>query len=423
MKNKLWIKYRVFLSFFIFTIIIVNIFAYMLYFFVLDNIKTNTNKAIINEFETIKTFVDLQSSNIFSLPKYEIEKINNMWFYFYIWNNDKSLQKNYKLGFLIDNKKTLFRWDYKWYNIIIWKNTKDFNNFKHSFIEMIILLNIFLIILISIFSYLITTFSLKPLINLSKFLNNYKSNNDNKLIKNDYWKSEIWILTKSINNFIEKANKTKETQINFIQDVNHELKTPLMQIESNIELIEDKMENKKTITRLNSIKESVNNINEIISNLWFILRWEKVIKNKENINMYDYFSLLINKYKLLTEEKNIEIKLIKNYDLNIKNNTYYLDRLFGNILSNSIFYNKWNNNIYITINKENIEIKDEWIWIEKEEIEKIFSRFYRNKNSWIYYSNWNWLWLVIVKKIWDMFWWKIKIDSEIWKGSKISIIL
>jgi hypothetical protein len=40
-----------------------------------------------------------------------------------------------------------------------------------------------------------------------------------------------------------------------------------MQIESNIELIEDKIDNERIKNKINSIKESSNNINEIVSNL------------------------------------------------------------------------------------------------------------------------------------------------------------
>jgi hypothetical protein len=72
MKNKLWIKTRVFLSFTISIILIVNIFTYFLYFFVSENIQQNINKSLYSEYETIKTFIDIQKTNIFSLPKYEI---------------------------------------------------------------------------------------------------------------------------------------------------------------------------------------------------------------------------------------------------------------------------------------------------------------------------------------------------------------
>lgn len=423
MKAKLWIKTRVFLSFSIFTIIIINLFSYLLYYSWVNNFLDNTYKTINNEFETIKTFIDLQKSNIFSLPEYEIEKINSLWFFFYIWNNEKEFEE-YKLGFNnIDNKKIVFRWDYKWYNIIIWKNIEDIYKLKDIFIEMTLLLNIFIIISCLFLSYLITTRTLKPLSNLSNFLTNFDIKNSDKLLINKYWNSEIWKLTKSLNTFILEIKNIFNSQKDFIQDVSHELKTPLMQIESNIELIEDKITDEKIKTKLENIKLSLKNINEIISNLWFILRWEETILKKEKINIWEYLEKFIKNYLEDAKKKNIKIIIEKNFDLVLENNVYYLDRLFWNLLSNAIYYNKWDNEIKIIIQENKIEIIDNWIWIEKEEIEKIFNRFYRNRNSSLYYKEWSWLWLVIVKKICDIFGWKLEIKSEIWTWSSFLILV
>ncbi len=423
MKNKLWIKTRVFLSFTISIILIVNIFTYFLYFFISENIQKNINKSLYSEYETIKTFIDIQKTNIFSLPKYEIEKLNKMWVYFYIWNNDVKLTDKYSLWFSINYSETIFRWDYRWYNIIIWKTTNDLKNFKKSFIDIVVILNIFLIVIIFLLSYFITNTSLKPLLNLTSFLNNYKFREKQKILKNEYWNNEIWKLTNAINHFIKNNNNIHESQINFIQDTSHELKTPLMQIESNIELIEEKINDIKIKNKLDSIKNSVSNINTIIKNLWFILKWDTLIKTKESINIYNFLNDFIKNYDSLLKEKNIEIKIIKNENLILINNKYYLERLFSNIISNSIHYNKWNNKIEIIINKNELNIIDQWIGIKKDELNKIFSRFYRNKNSWLYYRNWNWLWLVIVKKICDMFWWKIELKSEEWKWTNFKINL
>jgi len=421
-KNKLWIKSRVFLSFFLFIITLVNIFAFLLYYLVSKNIKTNIDKSIISEFQTIRTFIDLQSSNIFSLPKYEVEKINNLWFYFYIWNNDLELQKKYSLGYYRWEENIIFRWDYKWYNVVIWKELKDFNDFKNSYFEILMILNILLLFWLVFILFFLTKFSIKPLLDLSDFLDNYNFNSNNFLLKNRYWESELGKLTKSINNFIKNNNKILETQNDFIQDISHELKTPLMQIDSNIELIEDKIIDKNIKTKVFDIKNSVKNINEITSNLSFIL-WGERERKKEEINMEFYFQSFIKKYSSLAGSKNINISILKKYDLILNSNVYYLDRLFWNLILNAIFYNKWDNIIQIIINKKSIVISDNGIWIKQEEIDKIFSRFYRNMNSGLYYKNGNWLWLVIVKKICDILWWKIKIESNLWKGTDFIILL
>jgi signal transduction histidine kinase len=132
---------------------------------------------------------------------------------------------------------------------------------------------------------------------------------------------------------------------------------------------------------------------------------------------------LISSFLYKSREKNIVIKLEKTWNLEVENNVYYLDRLFWNLLSNAIFYNKWNNEIKVIVYSDSVEIIDKWIWIEKTDLEKIFNRFYRNANSGLYYKNWNWLWLTIAQKICDIFWWKIEIESEVWVWSIFRVVM
>ena len=243
-----------------------------------------------------------------------------------------------------------------------------------------------------------------------------------ELIKNNYWDSEIWLITDAINNLISKSKNILESQKRFIQDSSHELKTPLMQIDSNIELLEEKIEDEKILKKLENIKKSSENINKIVSNLWFILRWEENFQNTEKIDIYKYLNNLVKWFYSIANEKNIQINIEKIEDLEIENNTYFLDRLFGNLIQNAIFYNNWNSEIKIEIFKNKVILKDNWVWIKKDELEKIFDRFYRNSDSNIYNKNWSWLGLTIVKKICDDFGWEINISSEIWVWSTFEII-
>jgi len=422
MKTKFWIKQRVFIWFTIFVIIIVNIFLYLLYFLIQTNTKYTIYNNILNEYNTIKTFIDIEKNNYYiQIPKYEIEKINNLWFFLYIWKNDKNIQTRYKKWINISNDNLIFRWDYKWYNIILEKKLIESKIIENDFFKILLILNLFLILTVLIFINYLTKIFLEPLNILINFLNKYNKKNKNILVKNHYWDTEIGQLTIAINNFIKQNNNILEKQKDFIQDVSHELKTPLMQINSNIEILEEKIDNEKILNKLIQIKNSTENINEIIKNLSFILRWENLNLKKEKINIKNYFQELIKKYTTTAKEKNIIIKLKIIDNFIIINNKYYLDRLFWNIINNAIFYNKGNNTIEIFINKNNINICDQWIWIERNEIKKIFNRFYRNKNSGLYYNNWNWLWLTIVKKICELFNWKIEIKSELWKWTCFNI--
>ena len=80
------------------------------------------------------------------------------------------------------------------------------------------------------------------------------------------------MIKESINKLICKSKNILEEQKRFIQDSSHELKTPLMQIDTNIELLEERIDDPKILEKLKNIKNSSENINHIVSNLSFILR-------------------------------------------------------------------------------------------------------------------------------------------------------
>lgn len=384
---------------------------------------SNLGNEINIEYKNIIEIIKNKESQIIQVPKSEIDKMEDLWLFFYIWSNDKSIIENYKLWYFIYWENIIFRWDYDWYNILIWKNIADLNRFKQNIIEITVLLNIFWLFIILAISYLVTNRILRPLIKLSKYISNYDINEDKTSIINKYWNSEIWLITESLNKFIWETREIIESQKSFIQDSSHELKTPLMQIQSNIELMEDKIKDEETKERLESIKISIENINDIVSNLSFLTNQDKKSIKKEQIDILKYLKEFIKNFKYTIKEKNIKIEVKEVEKLIIENNTYYLDRLFWNLISNSIFYNNWNNTIKITIFSDKVTIEDKWIWIEEDNLKRIFNRFYRNNNSNLYNTEWSGLGLTIVKKITDSFGWNIEIESEVGKGTIVSLIL
>ena len=95
------------------------------------------------------------------------------------------------------------------------------------------------------------------------------------------------------------------------------------------------------------------------------------------MNLKETCEKLAKSYGEKLEEKNISLEIIEKKPLIIKGNREYTEILISNILSNAIKYNVTGGKITITIHEKNIEIKDTGIGIEKENIGKVFDRFYQ----------------------------------------------
>ena len=57
--------------------------------------------------------------------------------------------------------------------------------------------------------------------------------------------------------------------------------------------------------------------------------------------------------------------------------------------------------VYISYKNNSLSIKDTWIWIKKEDLNKIWDRFFKSDNS--RNSEWFGIWLSLVKKIGDIY--------------------
>ncbi len=220
--------------------------------------------------------------------------------------------------------------------------------------------------------------------------------------------------------FVEKNLKPVEENLadmeNFITNSSHELKTPISIIHSNLQLIlAEKKFNKKLI--LENIKE-LENFDNLIN--WLTeLSWINISLEKENLILEKEIKKILKEYNKKILEKKIKINLIKKTNLKIYAPLEHFQIFFSNLLSNAIKYNRNSWEINIIIEKNKLTISNTGLWIKKENIWKIFDRFYREDNS----KTWEsfWIWLSLVQKIAVINDWKIKVESEIWKKTSFEI--
>ncbi len=226
---------------------------------------------------------------------------------------------------------------------------------------------------------------------------------------------ELQDLVEKFNEMIIRLNESYETQRMFIQDVNHELKTPLAVIQSNLELLEkDKtLSQKETQEVHNMIYDSLNRLSLLIKD-FSLLNYNLDSFSSSKLSLKEEIIKSIDYLKPYTKKDNIKVSL--NDD---KSNKYIIDvnselvnRMIQNLIKNAIVYNKKNGkvDIFLSKNSENITltISDTGIGIKENDIKNIWKRFFRADESRSRDSGGSGLGLSIVKKIAEYY--KIKID-------------
>lgn len=223
------------------------------------------------------------------------------------------------------------------------------------------------------------------------------------------------------NKFVEKNFRQIEETINSLEEfntnINHEIKTPLSEIISTLCLAK-KTKNYEEATDISI--NSANKINKILESLLWIISIIDLDFKKEKINFKKELENIIKENKDNISDKKLEIIKIysnKKNSLNINKQHFYI--CISNIFKNAIKYSNNNWKINIITHENKIIIRDEWIWIEKENLKNIFNRYFRENYK---EEKWYGIWLSLVKKIVDLNKWSINIESEkdIW--TKVELI-
>lgn len=180
-----------------------------------------------------------------------------------------------------------------------------------------------------------------------------------------------WYLAKL---FLKPIKDERERLNNFIKDTTHELNTPITALimSSNSENISQK--------QLERIKFSAKRISEIYKDLTYIFLENIDKKSIENLSISKIIKEEISNFEPMIIRKKITIFLdIDEFYYDINKDDFI--RLFNNLFSNAIKYNKQDGKIELILKNSSLIIKDSGIGIPKDKIKDIFNRYYRATNQ------------------------------------------
>ena len=212
--------------------------------------------------------------------------------------------------------------------------------------------------------------------------------------------------------FLRPIREERVKLNNFIKDTTHELNTPISAI---LMSTENKNLSEKQIER---VRISAKRVSEIYSDLTYLfLENKETIKNIQEFNLRDLISEQMEYLDLIATKKRVKInKNIEDFDYKIDKDDFI--RIFNNLVSNAIKYNKMGGIIDISLQNNILKISDSGIGIEKDKINDIYKRYYRATNEQGGFG----IGLNIVSYICSFYKIKILVDSQINKGTIFTLI-
>lgn len=171
--------------------------------------------------------------------------------------------------------------------------------------------------------------------------------------------------------FLKPIKDEREKLNNFIKDTTHELNTPITAILMSTE------NPTLGIKQVERIRLSTIRISEIYKDLTYtFLENHENMKLSQTLNIKEVIEEQLPYFEILCQKKKISLKKeLEDFEFYIVKDDCI--RIFNNLFSNAIKYNKVGGNITITLKDGTFIISDSGIGIEKEKIKDIFNRYYR----------------------------------------------
>jgi signal transduction histidine kinase len=219
----------------------------------------------------------------------------------------------------------------------------------------------------------------------------------------------------------------------FIAMVTHELRAPIAAVEQQLNVILNKMAGEVTPKQeqlLSRAKERTKGLLALIKDLLDLSKIEagKMVQFKEPLALQEVIQRVVDLMRAEAENKKIDLQFSSLSQLSlIHADRNSMEGIFTNLVSNGIKYTPEGGKVWITLGEEGgfvkASVSDTGIGIKKEDLPRIFDKFYRVRSIATRQIVGTGLGLSIVKSIVDAHLGSISVESEEGGGTIFTVLL
>ncbi|MCB9073640.1 MAG: sensor histidine kinase [Bdellovibrionaceae bacterium] len=249
------------------------------------------------------------------------------------------------------------------------------NSIRSAFLPIMVLLVLLLLAI-----RLIIGVQFRPLRALSDFLQQ-QNINELKILPTEYAFLEVKPFLKSINNFIERTQSSIERQKRFIADAAHELRTPVAALSLLAENIQQAKSNEDLSERQKQLASGLTRLRNLVNQLLDLARWQNTVPSEARVVfLNEVVQEMIADLIPLAEAKGINLGVVRNEPLKVKNKDLALQQLTRNALENALFYTPAGGSVDVSVFLDRthavLTIEDTGPGLTDQDEEKIWQAFY-----------------------------------------------
>lgn len=238
---------------------------------------------------------------------------------------------------------------------------------------------------------------------------------------------ELHELAHAVNQMAESLEEQETLRKRLTSDVTHELRTPVANISSYMEMMIDEVM-EPTPERLQSCYDELQRLSGLISDLERLrqVENENLILNKSNVDLRDLSQAVLGNFESQLREKHLNGYVAGDACI-VSIDRDRMQQVITNLVSNAIKYSNDGGAVCVIIEdtKDNgiIHVEDSGIGIPQEDLKRIFERFYRTDKSRNRKTGGAGIGLTIVKTIVQAHKGTITVESDEGKGSRFTVNL
>ncbi|GET25745.1 cell wall metabolism sensor histidine kinase WalK [Prolixibacter sp. NT017] len=281
------------------------------------------------------------------------------------------------------------------------------------------------LILLFFITSLIARRSIHPVFRLTETAEKISRENLGERIPLPLHEDELYTLTQTINQLLERLEDAVIREKQFTSDASHELRTPLSILKGTLEVMLRKSRDPEYyIEKISSSLSEVNRMSDLVDKLLMLARYEgdEAPVHLSSVDVQDLLEGVLARFETRFAEKNLKLALDFTPEIVLRTDRFMLEQIVENLITNAIKYSPANSKISIFLKKQGdaaiLALADEGPGIPKHALEGIFDRFYRVDESRNSFIEGNGLGLALVRRFCGLLHIKPEVKSEPGKGTE-----